>query len=92
MQIATENTSRGRAFFVLPIFGEYTVVVEAVGYKLAQKDVFDVNFVKDSDASSVAAFEKGLQATGSRFGSLRWASRVQLCQRALFIPSAALPQ
>ena len=58
MQIAQENTSRGRAFFILPTFDEYTVVVEAVGYKAAQKDVFvrvpikvemDVNLVRDSN-------------------------------------------
>jgi cytochrome c-type biogenesis protein CcmH/NrfG len=60
MQIAQENTSRGRAFFILPTFGEYTVVVEAVGYKAAQKDAFvrvpikvelDVNLLKESDSN-----------------------------------------
>ncbi len=33
------ETSRGRAFFVLRGLGNFTVVVEAAGYKSAQKDV-----------------------------------------------------
>jgi Flp pilus assembly protein TadD len=33
------ETSRGRAFFVLRGLGDFTVVVEAAGYKSAQKDV-----------------------------------------------------
>jgi len=33
------STSRGRAFFIPGSLGEYTIVVEAAGYKVAQKDV-----------------------------------------------------
>jgi Flp pilus assembly protein TadD len=33
------STSRGRAFFIARGFGEFTVAVEAAGYKSAQKDV-----------------------------------------------------
>jgi Flp pilus assembly protein TadD len=33
------NTSRGRAFFILRGTGDYTVVVEATGYKSAQSDI-----------------------------------------------------
>lgn len=32
-------TSKGRAFFILSNLGDYTLVVEAVGYKTAQKDI-----------------------------------------------------
>ena len=32
-------TSKGRAFFILQGLGDYTLVVEAAGYKTAQKDV-----------------------------------------------------
>lgn len=32
-------TSKGRAFFILQDLGDYTLVVEAAGYKTAQKDV-----------------------------------------------------
>lgn len=32
-------TSNGRAFFILQSLGDYTLVVEAVGYKTAQKEV-----------------------------------------------------
>jgi Flp pilus assembly protein TadD len=32
-------TSKGRAFFILSNLGDYTLVVEAVGYKTAQKEV-----------------------------------------------------
>ena len=32
-------TSKGRAFFILQNLGDYTLVVEAVGYKTAQKEV-----------------------------------------------------
>ena len=32
-------TSKGRAFFILQNLGDYTLVVEAVGYKAAQKEV-----------------------------------------------------
>jgi Flp pilus assembly protein TadD len=32
-------TSHGRVFFLLPGLGSYTVIVEAAGYKTAQKDV-----------------------------------------------------
>jgi tetratricopeptide (TPR) repeat protein len=32
-------TSRGRAFFILRTLGEFTVIVEATGYKTEQKDV-----------------------------------------------------
>ncbi len=61
-QIDQGNVSRGRAFFVLGAFGEYTVVVEAVGYKTAQKDLsvrvavkfeVDVNLLKDSDSPNL---------------------------------------
>ena len=63
MQVDQGNTSRGRAFFILRSFGDYTVVVEAVGYKSAQKDVqvqipvkleLDVNLQKDSDPNYVS--------------------------------------
>jgi len=33
------STSHGRAFFIPRSFGEFTIVVEAAGYKTAQKDV-----------------------------------------------------
>src|SRR2546421_8504357 len=33
------EASRGRAFFILRSLGDYTVVVNATGYKIAQKDV-----------------------------------------------------
>jgi hypothetical protein len=39
MPIDQSSTSRGRAFFVLPRLGDYSIVVEAAGYKTAQKDV-----------------------------------------------------
>jgi tetratricopeptide (TPR) repeat protein len=67
-QVAQENVSRGRAFFVLGTFGEYTIAVEAVGYKPAQKDLsvrvavkfeIDVNMLKDSDSGSVGGFSAG---------------------------------
>src|SRR5437763_1516676 len=32
-------TAQGRAFFVVPSLGDYTLVVQAAGYKTAQKDV-----------------------------------------------------
>lgn len=32
-------TSHGRAFFILPSLGDYTLVVDAVGYRAAQKEV-----------------------------------------------------
>jgi tetratricopeptide (TPR) repeat protein len=33
------STSRGRAFFVAPGYGEFTIAVDATGYKSAQKDI-----------------------------------------------------
>jgi Flp pilus assembly protein TadD len=39
MQSDQGATSRGRAFFILRSTGDYTVLVEASGYKSAQKDV-----------------------------------------------------
>ena len=33
------STSQGRAFFIARGFGEFTIIVEAAGYKSAQKDV-----------------------------------------------------
>src|SRR5271170_4406798 len=33
------STSRGRAFFIPRTLGDFTIVVEAAGYKSAQKDV-----------------------------------------------------
>lgn len=57
------NTSRGHAFFVLRSLGEYTILVEAAGYKPLQKDIslrvpvkfeFEANLQKESDSSSVS--------------------------------------
>ena len=68
MQVDQGNTSRGHAFFILRTFGDYTVVVEAVGYKIAQKDItvsvpvkieMDVNLVKDSDSTNVSSVPGG---------------------------------
>ena len=62
------NTSRGRAFFILRTLGEYTVLVEAVGYKPAQRDLtvrvaikfeMDVNLQKESDPNSVSGVPAG---------------------------------
>jgi tetratricopeptide (TPR) repeat protein len=39
MPIDQSSTSRGRAFFVLPRLGDYSIAVEAAGYKSAQKDI-----------------------------------------------------
>ena len=39
MPIGQKATSRGRAFFILQSLGDYTLVVEAPGYKTVQKDV-----------------------------------------------------
>jgi len=33
------STSHGRAFFIAPALGDFTIVVEAAGYKVTQKDV-----------------------------------------------------
>jgi Flp pilus assembly protein TadD len=51
-------TSKGRVFFMTHTMGDYTVVVEAVGYKSAQKDVsvalpslYDVDFNLQPDSS-----------------------------------------
>jgi Tfp pilus assembly protein PilF len=40
------STVRGRAFFVPRSFGDFTVVVEATGYKSAQKDVTVVTAIR----------------------------------------------
>ena len=62
-QVDQANTSRGRAFFILRSLGDYTVVVDAVGYKSAQKDVLvqvavklemDINLQKDSDPNYIS--------------------------------------
>lgn len=62
-QVDQANTSRGRAFFILRSLGDYTVVVEAVGYKSAQKDVLvqvpvklemDINLQSDSDPNYIS--------------------------------------
>ena len=52
-------TSKGRVFFMTHTMGDYTVAVEAAGYKSAQKDVsvalpslYDVDFNLLSDSSS----------------------------------------
>ena len=52
-------TSKGRVFFMTHTMGDYTVVVEAAGYKSAQKDVsvaspslYDVDFNLQSESSS----------------------------------------
>ena len=56
-------TSRGRAFFILPNFGDYTIAVEAVGYKPSQRDIsvnvavkyeMDINLLKEADPNSVS--------------------------------------
>src|SRR5213082_3542609 len=39
MPAGQSATSKGRAFFILQTLGDYTLVVEAPGYKAAQKDV-----------------------------------------------------
>jgi Tfp pilus assembly protein PilF len=39
MPIDRKEASHGRAFFILRSLGDYTVVVDATGYKSAQKDV-----------------------------------------------------
>jgi len=39
MPVNRSSTSHGRAFFIPPRMGDYTVVVEATGYKTAEKDV-----------------------------------------------------
>ncbi len=39
MPAGQSATSKGRAFFILQTLGDYTLVVEAPGYKTAQKDV-----------------------------------------------------
>lgn len=39
MPVGESSTSHGRAFFIAPRLGEYTVTVEASGYKSAQKDI-----------------------------------------------------
>ena len=39
MPVDQALTSRGRAFFILRTLGEFTVIVEATGYKTEQKDV-----------------------------------------------------
>ena len=62
------NTPHGRAFFILRTLGEYTVLVEAVGYKPAQRDFsvrvavkfeIDVNLQKESDPNSVSGVPAG---------------------------------
>jgi len=59
MPIDQSSTSHGRAFFIPRSLGEYTVTVEAAGYKNAQKDVSlvmaikeDVEFVLQRDVAS----------------------------------------
>lgn len=37
--VGESATAQGRAFFVVPRLGDYTLVVQAAGYKTAQKDV-----------------------------------------------------
>ena len=44
--VGQSATSQGRAFFVMPSLGEYTVIVEAAGYKAEQKDVSVLAAVK----------------------------------------------
>jgi len=39
MPAGQSSTSQGRAFFIPPGLGEFTIIVEATGYKSAQKDV-----------------------------------------------------
>jgi tetratricopeptide (TPR) repeat protein len=39
MPVDRSSTSHGRAFYIPPKMGDYTVVVEGSGYKTAQKDV-----------------------------------------------------
>jgi tetratricopeptide (TPR) repeat protein len=44
--VAESATAQGRAFFVVPKLGEYTLVVQAAGYKTAQKDISVLAAVK----------------------------------------------
>ena len=62
------NTSRGRAFFILRTFGEYSIAVEAAGYKTVQRDIsvrvavkyeMDINLQKVSDSNSVEGVPAG---------------------------------
>lgn len=57
------STSRGRAFFIARTLGDYTITVEAAGYKTAQKDVsltvpikaeIDVYLQRDGTISNVS--------------------------------------
>jgi len=54
------STSNGRVFFMVPAKGEYTVSVDAAGFKSAQKDVsalvsskYEVEFTLQSDNSPI---------------------------------------
>jgi Flp pilus assembly protein TadD len=62
MPVDQGATSHGRVFFILRDLGSYTVIVEAAGYKTAQKDVSltvamktDVEVSLQSESSSDAA-------------------------------------
>jgi cytochrome c-type biogenesis protein CcmH/NrfG len=62
------STSGGRAFFVVRGLGEFTVAVEASGYKTAQKDVtissairaqVDINLVRDAPSNETVGVPAG---------------------------------
>ena len=59
-----QSTSHGRAFFIPRSLGEYTVTVEAVGYKNGQREVslaiavkMDVDVVLQRDVASNESVE-----------------------------------
>jgi Tfp pilus assembly protein PilF len=68
MPIDQSSTSRGRAFFVVRGLGDFTVVVEASGYKTAQKDItvsspiraeVDVSLQRNTDSNEAAGVPAG---------------------------------
>ena len=68
MPMGESATAQGRAFFVVPRLGDYTLVVQAAGYKTAQKDVSvlaavrieaDVYLQQDSSATTVSVPDSG---------------------------------
>jgi len=63
MPVDQGATSHGRVFFILRDLGSYTVIVEAAGYKAAQKDVsltvamkseVEVSLQRDSSSGDTA--------------------------------------
>jgi tetratricopeptide (TPR) repeat protein len=62
--VAESATAQGRAFFVVPRLGDYTLVVQAAGYKTAQKEVSvlaavkmeaDIYLQRDSSAADLVS-------------------------------------